>query len=890
MLGAFLLLHAAAQGQELSGTVRNAQGPLPGATVSYQGNGPARTVLSDSAGRYTILAAPGTGRLRVSYSGLEAHSQPVTLKAGSRSVVNVNLEPSGALLNDVVVVGSRTGARSLSNTPLPVDILSGRELQATGQTTFDKALQYKVPSFNTIQSPVSDATSLLDPYEIRNLGPSRTLVLINGKRKNASSLVYTWPSMGRGETGADLSAIPIDAVQRIEILRDGASAQYGSDAIAGVVNVILKDRADEGYFTLRGGVTSRGDGSFFGIAANNGSRLGKKGFINYTLDLEKTNVAARPGTVDAEGEALDFSAPIAEVRAFLDRHPDALNLNGTPETAAARFLVNGGAELAEGQELYFNAAYVYKKVSSFANYRAPYWRTTDYGLLTPAGQPYNGYLPGFGGDLNDYNATLGFRSERGRWNTDISITTGGNSQQYWVNSVNHSLGRNSPVHFRNGGFGFNHLVGNLNITRSFNDRFRLAFGTEFRSENFSIIAGDTASYSGSGSDCFPGISADNALQVNRFNFGGYVDASYDITPRLVVDAALRLESYSDFGDAFVWKGSARYKVLDNRLVARASASTGFRAPSLHQIYVQKTQYSFVAGQGVVVDGLVNNVSRQAKLLGIPSLGAEKSMNFTAGLTARPTPRLSITLDYYDITVRDRIVLSNSIKPSGDPQAVLDQILEQNNISTLYFFANAFDSRTSGIDLVASYRALPLAGGRLALNAAGNYTFRNERSGAVNNPAVIESAGQSVVNGTQEALMLTSRPKYKAVLGGEWERGRFAVTLNNTLFGPATFRNEGLDENLEVRFRTKVVTDLGVQYKTKGNVTFSANVSNVLNVLPEWELHARNGAGAAVLKDPALVKRNVNLITFNGRYAQMTYYAGHFSQLGTIFNLQVRVGL
>lgn len=394
--------------KQVSGVVKDNTGNvLPGVNIIEKGtqNG----VSTDVDGMYKIKVKEGA-TLVFSYVGFSKLE-----KAATDAVVNVVLsEEGGQNLNEVVVTGSRTAPRSNTTTPLPIDVISSKDLASTGQASFDKALQYKIPSFNTVQTPVNDATSLLDPYEIRNMGPSRTLILINGKRKNLSSLLYVQTSPGRGETGADISAIPTDAIERVEILRDGASAQYGSDAIAGVMNIILKKSTNGGSVTARSGVTSEGDGEMIGVSLNNGSTVGDKGYINYTVDFSKVNLANRPGTVDAAGEAKDFEASLSDVQAFLAKKPDAGNINGSPETAAAKFLVNGGFELSDETSLYYNAAYVYKKVNSFANYRTPYWRTLNpanpyladfFGDGTAAS--YVGYVPTFVGDLNDYNATLG---------------------------------------------------------------------------------------------------------------------------------------------------------------------------------------------------------------------------------------------------------------------------------------------------------------------------------------------------------------------------------------------------------------------------------------------------------------------------------------------------
>jgi iron complex outermembrane recepter protein len=390
-------------------------GPLTGAAIVLNPSNDG--TITDLDGMYSILCKPG--RYTVSYSYVGYQTKTVSVEVGSgMATQDVTLDEGDINLDDIVVVGSRAVQRSSTTTPLPVDVLAVKDLLSTGQTSFDKALQYRIPSFNTVQTPVNDATSLLDPYEIRNMGPSRTLILINGKRKNMSSLLYVQTSPGRGETGADISAIPTNMIKRVEILRDGASAQYGSDAIAGVMNIILKDNTDEGSITFRGGVTSKGDGEMFGIALNNGSKMGNNGFLNYTIDLSKVGLANRPGTVDATGDAGDFGADIATVQSFLAKYPDAGNINGSPETTAAKFAANFGSHISNETEIYGNAAYIYKKVNSFANYRTPYWRTlSDFPYLAnffpngPNGE-YIGYVPTFDGDLNDYNGTIGFKTKK----------------------------------------------------------------------------------------------------------------------------------------------------------------------------------------------------------------------------------------------------------------------------------------------------------------------------------------------------------------------------------------------------------------------------------------------------------------------------------------------
>ncbi|MFK7904544.1 MAG: TonB-dependent receptor, partial [Chitinophagales bacterium] len=876
---------------------------LVGATIVVDGTTTGTT--TDVDGNYSLKVGSGTHKLNASFIGFQTQTKVVTLADGQNEMWDITLA-SGITMADVVVTGSRTAPRSSTSTPLPIDVVGAKELAMTGQNSFDKALTYRIPSFNSVNTPVNDATSLLDPFEIRNMGPSRTLILINGKRKNTSALLYTQTSPGRGESGADISAIPQGAIKRVEILRDGASAQYGSDAIAGVVNVIMKDDAQNGSVTINAGMTSEGDGETYGVMLNNGSKLGENGFMNYTIEFSRRDLANRPGMVDAAGEAGDFGADIADVQAFLNKYPDANNINGSPETTSAKGAINFGTKISDNTQMYGNAAYVYKKVNSFANYRTPYWRTeSDFPYLAdffPNGDngEYIGYVPTFDGDLGDYNATLGFKTEKNDWLADMSFTVGGNEQTYLVsNSHNRNFTQNpdgtnkyrenSPLIFDVGGTRFTHAVGNIDVTRRLSDKVGIAFGSEFRSETFTVIEGTESSYEDGGPDSFAGNDPRNSGSFNRFNFGGYADIALDLTDDFLINGTIRAENYSDFGAAAVWKISSRYKFAEDKVTIRASASTGFRAPLLHQIYTQKAQYSFIPGQGIQVGGLINNVSREARLLGLPSLKAEESTNITLGIGVRPNYNFSFTLDYYNIAVKDRVILSTEIGATDAGDTALDAILSANNLSDLSFFVNALDTRTSGIDFVANYKGLELGKGSLGLNLAGNYTLQNERDGAVKNPILVEQAGQTVSNATQEALFFTSRPQFKVIFGIDYSVDKLNIGLYNTVFGPTEFRQQGLDEGIYTEFQTKIVTDLSLNYQLSEKIGLGANINNLLNILPEWEFKADAGSEAK-LNDAAFLQNQSNLITFNQRYSQMTYDGYHFSQLGTTFNFALNIQL
>jgi iron complex outermembrane receptor protein len=428
-------------------------------------------------------------------------------------------------------------------------------------------------------------------------------------------------------------------------------------------------------------------------------------------------------------------------------------------------------------------------------------------------------------------------------------------------------------------------VGNIDVSRRLNEQFNLAIGSEFRVEMYEIMAGDQASYTGEGAQSFPGTDPKNAVWANRSNFGGYIDLAYDITKEFLLDGTARLEQYSDFGNAFVWKLSSRYKLNEDKIVLRSSISTGFRAPSLQQINLQGIQTTFTNGN-LESQGIFNNHSTEVKQLGVPKLKAEKSINFTAGVCFNPVPKLSISVDYYNILVKDRIILSSDIgavSPATPASAGLNQVLTTHNITTLNFFVNGLDTRTQGLDFVASYRNIQIGAGKLGVNLSGNCTLENKAL-SIFNPPLIEAAGKTVFDQANAALVLTSRPKYKGILGFDYRIGKWGINLYNTMFGPTTFHDggSGLDPNLNTEFKTKIVTDLGANVQLMKNVVFAANIQNLFNVLPKWNFVPLNAAGQAILDDPNQVRSQTNMLTFNGKYATTMYNGSHFCQLGTTF--------
>jgi iron complex outermembrane receptor protein len=434
-------------------------------------------------------------------------------------------------------------------------------------------------------------------------------------------------------------------------------------------------------------------------------------------------------------------------------------------------------------------------------------------------------------------------------------------------------------------------VSNVDVSKNITDAFGIAFGAEARSETYQIFAGDEASYFGEGSNSFPGIREENARSNSRFNLGAYFDAKYDFTPNFLINATVRTEKYSDFGDATVWKVSSRYKFLEDKIILRGSVSTGFRAPSLHQIYAQSTQASF-AGGTIVLSGLFNNLSSAARQLEIERLKPEKSTNITVGVGVNPANNFNISLDYYNINIEDRIVYSSSIS-SSDTTSSLYKILKAGDLASVQFFINGIETQTSGIDFVANYRNIGVGAGKLGISLSGNYTIENEIVGTPADPAPIRDAGATILNAQVISLLEEGRPLYKGILGFDYAVGKFNFGLYNTLFGPTKFQdldNGGsIMNHIKAEFDPAVVTDLLIGFDITKKATFTLGVNNILNVIPKWDLVAIDTEGENYLRDAAAKKLLRGFLGFSGRYDILGYNGSQFSQLGTMIsgNLSIR---
>lgn len=769
-------------------------------------------------------------------------------------------EEKGKQIEDIIIVGNRNVKRTKVETPVPVDVINIEKIQkASPQITAQDLLNYVIPSFNAVRQSASDGTEHIDPVTLRGMGPDQVLVLVNGKRRHTTSLVNYQNTVGNGSVGTDLSTIPIIAIDRIEVLRDGAAAQYGSDAIAGVINIILKKNTGASA-SITYGLTGRNDGDTYQAGINYGSSLGKKdGYINLSLQLSHRGKTTRTQNHDLDIFGDNFAYEFA---------PDPLEARkADDEEIRARGLTRdyfnfqiGDAQIRQGQ-LFFNAEYPINdrfKIYSFGGFsvkegkgygfrRLPSEKDNIVSSIYP-----NGFQAVLESQVYDISYAVGAKYNVNDWLFDLSNAFGNNTFNYHVSNTNNaSLGANSPTSFYAGAHSFLQNTMNFDVSKSLS-RFNLAFGGEFRFEQYDIKAGDEASYTkydingniavpgstvsgAGGSQSFIGFSPRNALKKDRHSTAVYAEMSYDLDKKLNIDAATRFENYSDFGNTLNGKLAVRYEFIKNYAV-RAAVGTGFRAPSLQQQYFNNSYADIsTSGSTIVTKGIFNNDSKAAEVLGFNKLKQETSVNGSVGFTLKPAKGLFITLDGYIIKVKDRIVITSNIT---DPRlSDFNLVGVGNEVESGRFFANAIDTETKGVELVISYD-WKMGGGNLTASLAGNYTETKitdfhfpENLGTPQN----EFFGPDQIN-----IIETLSPKTKASLGLNYAVGKFNFLVRNTYFGKVI--RDGYPFGGVQEFSPKVVTDVSVGYDITKNINFTVGANNAFDVFPDLQIYKNSYYG------------------------------------------------
>ncbi len=863
-----------AQNINVKGTVSDAatKEKLIGVTVIVKGTTQGTT--TDANGQFSISASPGSVLL-IKYTGYKKIEVPVS----GQTSLTILLENDVSQLNEVVLVGTRSAGRVKLETPVPVDVVNvAKNAAVTGRLDLTDILNYAAPSFNYNKQSGSDGADHVELGTLRGLGPDQTLVLINGKRRHSTAFVSVFGTRGRGNSGVDLSSIPVSSIDRIEILRDGASAQYGSDAIAGVINIILKKNINQlsvnvgasGYddpaYNSRNAVAMGQyphgdiiDGKAITLDANYGLAIGKNnGFINFTVDYDANGKTFRQAhdTAYSDPKAL----PLNNVR----------RANGDGSASSINTFFNSEIPLSGTRTTFYSFGGIsYKLSDDYAFTRnfssaAKRFPTDASGNLipvpgiifnTPNGDSY--FNPIIQTHNTDASIALGLKGTVGKdvdW--DLSNTLGNNTFHFYGDKTfNASLG-SGQTHFYDGGPQFLQNTTDLNFNKHYKDimaGFNIGAGAEYRYERYKITPGEPGSYmnydttKATGSQGFPGYQPSDVVTAHRTVEGIYLDLEADVTNKWLIDFANRLEHYSDFGFNLSTKLATRYKVTDDFNI-RGSLGTGYRAPSLQQINYSSS-YTNVQGATITEVKIAPNYSPITKAAGIPSLKQEKSQNYGLGFTYRPMPELSITTDGYIIKVKDRVVLSGQFSPSNtdlDPAFIAE--LNALKVGQAQFFANAANTTNMGLDVVIEYNKT-VGDNHYRVLFAGN--FQHMTIDQINYPPKLSATDelrQTFLSDREQKFILASAPPEKLTLNPEFGHKKFSVGTRFTYFGKIDLLGYGengdgihpvvpLDASPgttvpdEYIYSGKVVSDIYFGYKLNKTVHFSLGCDNVFNVHP-----------------------------------------------------------
>jgi iron complex outermembrane recepter protein len=877
--------------QPVKGKVVDEKGePLLGVNIILKGTKKGTT--TDASGNFKI-DAPKNSVLIFSFVGYITKE----IQVSDDETLTVKMESNTGELTEIIVVGSRSNvARTKTETPAPVDVISVKDLAQTGQGDLTQMINFSAPSFNSARQTISNGTDHIDPATLRGLGPDQVLVLINGKRQHSTALVNVNSTVGRGSVGTDLNAIPMGAIERIEVLRDGAAAQYGSDAIAGVINVILKKNTGNLSFTNQFGQTKVGDGKAYLGNLNYGIGLGNKGgFLNATINFSDRSPTNRTGSYNntvylASLPATRFqgtSVYVPLTAAQLSNQTQDNNLvaqknfdrNGmivgnSKSTNYAGFL-NMALPVSANLELYGFGGFNQRYGRAAGFYRYPNNSRTNNLTLYP-----DGYLPFIETDIKDYSAAFGIRKVvKEGWNIDLSNVYGGNSIDFSVkNSLNASMGNNSPKDFYCGQLSFSQNTTNLNFSKGFQNLgftkfFNIAFGGEFRVDYYAIKQGEEASWKdynpantpaaqvkAAGVQVFGGFRPTNEVNKSRSNLGLYLDLESDLTEKLLLGAAVRFENYSDFGSNLSNKLVTRYKFTDAFSI-RGGINRGFRAPSLHQKFYSAVSTQFITVAGVNQQREVTTVRNDADItarLGIPELKPETSLSYSLGLTSNLNNKLLITIDAYQIDIQDRIVVSGRFS-STIPQ--LADFFKGTDVTEAQFFTNAIDTRTKGIDAIITYKNRFENNTNLTLNLAANFneTIIQGGSTGVRTPTQLNGLGETLMNREEKGRIEVNQPKSKIVLSANYQIKNLNLKLQGTRFGEISTIAPS-DPLQDQTFSAKWISDIALGYKFNKNITVNVGANNVFDVYPDLVADPRLTNDGTVI-----YSRFATQFGFNGAY-------------------------
>ncbi len=854
---------------------------------------------------------------------INAQSLTVTAIGFSSKRINITADQTEATvmlspiqtIESVVVVGTRSIGRRALQAPVPIEVVNREQLSLTGQSETGRVLQMLVPSFNFPSSTISDGTDALRPATLRGLGPDQVLVLVNGKRRHKSALLHVNSSVGRGTAGTDFNAIPAAAIERIEVLRDGAAAQYGSDAIAGVINIVLKDDVNTGDANIYWGETYEDDGDTWIGNGSYGMEVGNSGFLNLTVewrDRYRTNRAGLTGTQQYDWVDVDQGSPPDATLEVKDANgnvtgekpvwfdPREYHFNrknfrvGDSDASQKVGVYNFGLPLTEGLELYAFGSY-----STRQNNSAGFYRRANQIERTVTEIYPDGFLPEINTDIGDTSLALGlaWTHEVTDLNVDVSVNHGLNTFDFFVsNSLNASYGVSSLTAADAGGFGLTQTAFNLDLTYPLqyqSSLVNLAGGIEFRREGYSIHAGEPLSWinaglgapgAAGGIQVFPGFRPDNEVDESRTNVAGYVDFESYLSGQpgtgLLVGAAVRGEQYSDFGATVTGKATARYD-LTEQIAFRAAGSTGFRAPLLHQLYFNNISTQFKAdnndadGDGDTTEllpfevGTFRNDSDAARALNIPVLKEEASINVSGGIVAKPIRNLWLTLDAFQIDIDDRIVLSGSFTADAVPA------LAQAGANQAQVFTNVAQTRTRGVDVAAGYLHAFDNESLLNLKVAATWTD-TEVIGDVQAPGPILIGFEEILFPERERSIIEEwQPNTRINFTADYIIGAVKIGSALRYFGSYTVQ-EGSGESAQRQtYSGKWLTDIQGAYQLNDALVLTVGINNFLNQLPDLNEVGQARGGTLVDSTGTVIADSPGVFTYDRRAAPFGFNGGFY---------------
>ena len=782
-----------------------------------------------------------------------AHLPPKLLLASLLSTLGLpasaqQADAPDAQVQAVVVTGTYAKNRRSIDSESPIDIIGARELQSTGSSELATVLGRLLPSLNFARPSGADASDAVRPAQLRGLSPDQTLVLVNGKRRHTSAVVNVNGTQGRGSAPVDLNAIPLSAIDHVEVLRDGAAAQYGSDAIAGVINIILKRGAEGGNVELAVGQYQQRDGKQRSIAGSAGFALGQDGWLRVAVDL-----ADRDPTNHAGADLRNPAEP---------RYGKVNQRYGDPETHPRSLLLNAFYRINDGVDWYGFANHAERNTSAAATWRTAY---NGAALRAPAIYP-EGFLPLENSTTTDQSLVTGLRGEAAGWRWDASVNYGSNNFQLDLDhTVNQDLGASSPTHFYAGELTNTQTVANLDLAREIalaglHGPLTVALGAETRHERYAIGAGEPNSYYLGGSQGFSGFRPVNAGVHTRHNESLYLNLEAPVTEKLSAGLAARHERYSDFGSTNSTKASARY-AFNDAVALRATASTGFRAPSLAQQYytITTTNFSVINGINTPIEtGTFAVNSAAAAALGALQLKPEKARNLSLGVQLQPIRNLSISLDAYRIAIDDRILFSSNLVL---PDALKKVLAAQGApVGAARYFTNAIDTRTTGVDLLATYRFELANKDRLDFTLGYNHN-RNTVEQVAPNPALLTDNKLLLVDRQTINRTTVGSPKDKFSLATDYTAGRWGGHAVATRYG--SFIVPQNSAALDQHYSPQWVLDLSANVKIDSNWRLTTGIDNATNRYPDQVTTAGNLNNNGINPYSGFAPNG-----FNGRY----YYA------------------